>query len=206
MTERKLIVATTNRGKWEEIRSLLRPYPISALSLRDLPAKDVHRETGQTFAENARGKALYYDRGPDTLTLGEDSGLEIDALDNRPGLFSARFAGPDASDEDNIQKVLQLMKGVPNAGRSARFVSCLALAENGRIIKEFLGMVNGYILRSRRGESGFGYDPIFFYPPLNKTFAELEPEEKNAVSHRGQALRALLSYLAPVVEEVKEGL
>ncbi|MCJ7680883.1 MAG: RdgB/HAM1 family non-canonical purine NTP pyrophosphatase [Candidatus Aminicenantes bacterium] len=202
MNERRLIVATTNRGKWEEIRSLLQQCPISVLSLRDLPATEIHRETGQTFAENARGKAVYYDGGPDTLTLGEDSGLEIEALNNRPGLFSARFAGPDASDEDNIQKVLQLMKGIPNAERSARFVSCLALAENGRIIREFRGVAKGQILRRRKGKSGFGYDPIFFYPPLNKTFAELGLEEKNAVSHRGQALRALLSYLTPVVEDV----
>jgi len=196
LDEHRLLIATTNRGKQEEIQALLCPYPITVLSLRDFPKISTYPETGQSFAENARGKALYYSGGPETFTLGEDSGLEITALNNRPGVFSARFAGSDASDEQNIKKVLRLMKDVSDDKRTARFVSFMALAKNGKIIREFQGIADGYILRNKRGTFGFGYDPIFFYPPLNKSFAEMDPAEKNTISHRGQALRALLSYLA----------
>lgn len=145
--------------------------------------------------ENARGKGLFYSQYCEELTLAEDSGLAIDHLNGAPGVFSARFAGPEATDEENLQKALFLLKGVPWEKRTARFVSCMVLCEKGNIIKEINEHVEGFIATKKRGNKGFGYDPIFFYPPLNKTFAELITEEKNAVSHRGRALTQLSLFL-----------
>lgn len=145
--------------------------------------------------ENARGKGLFYSQYCEDLTLAEDSGLIIDHLDGAPGVFSSRFAGPEATDEENLQKALFLLEGLSWEKRSARFVSCMVLCEKGTIIKEIQENVEGFITTKKRGSNGFGYDPIFFYPPLNKTFAELLPEEKNMVSHRGRALTRLSSFL-----------
>lgn len=156
---------------------------------------DPFPETGRTFLENARGKSLFYSKNREELTLGEDSGLEIDALDGAPGVFSARFAGPQATDDANIAKVLRLLRGVPRGKRSGRFVSSLVLSRKGRVIREFQASVEGVILEARRGSGGFGYDPVFFHPPSRSTFAELPPEEKNRISHRGQVLRLLRDFL-----------
>jgi XTP/dITP diphosphohydrolase len=166
------------------------------VSLADLnEIREPYPETGSTFLDNARGKSLFYGRGFGGYTLGEDSGLEIDALEGAPGVYSARFAGPQATDETNIAKVLRLMQGIPREKRSARFVSSLVLSRGGRVIREFQDRVEGEILEACRGSGGFGYDPLFHHPPSGRTFAELAPEEKNRVSHRGRVLRRLRRFL-----------
>ena len=195
MTKKKLLLATTNPGKIKELKSHLTGLSYQILSLRDLDLNMVYPETGHTFIENARGKGLFYSQYCEGLTLAEDSGLVIDHLDGAPGVFSSRFAGPEATDEENIQKALFLLEGQPWEKRNARFVSCMVLCEKGTIIKEIEENVEGIITTKKRGNDGFGYDPIFYYPPLNKTFAELLPEEKNAMSHRGRALNRLSSFL-----------
>jgi XTP/dITP diphosphohydrolase len=195
LTKKKLLLATTNPGKIKELKSHLTGLSFQILSLQDLDLNTVYSETGHTFMENARGKGLFYSQYCEDLTLAEDSGLVIDHLNGAPGVFSSRFAGPEATDEENLQKALVLLEGLPREKRNARFVSCMVLCEKGTIIKEIEENVEGFITTKKRGSAGFGYDPIFFYPPLNKTFAELMPEEKNVVSHRGRALTRLGSFL-----------
>ncbi|MGB8952206.1 MAG: RdgB/HAM1 family non-canonical purine NTP pyrophosphatase [Candidatus Aminicenantales bacterium] len=191
----KLLLATTNAGKAKEIQSYLEDLPIEILTLKEIRIESVHPEEGKTFLENARGKSLFYSLQSRYLTLAEDSGLEVNRLNGAPGVFSARFSGPKATDKKNNQKVLSLMKGVPFPERRARFVCCLVLCQKGKIIKEITGNARGYIAGQEKGTHGFGYDPIFFYPPLNKTFAELPPQEKNKVSHRGRALKKIKAFL-----------
>lgn len=192
---RKLLVATFNQGKSREITTYLHGLPIQVASLQELPPAEPFEETGHTFMENARGKSLYYSQFWDDLTLGEDSGLEIDALDGAPGVYSARFSGPQANDTKNIKKVLKLMQHVPMERRKAGFVSCMVLSHRNQVIQEIKAEVRGFVAEKAQGQGGFGYDPIFFYPALNKTFAELLPEEKNQVSHRGKALHQLIQFL-----------
>lgn len=194
MSRERILLATTNRGKVREIKKFLADLPIEIVGLRDLGIRTTFRERGKTFRENARGKSLFYSRKSKILTLAEDSGLEVHQLDGAPGIYSARFSGRGANDEKNLQKVLQLLESVPAGKRKATFVSCLALAKDGRTIREIRGEVKGRIDRGKKGRFGFGYDPIFYYPPLRKNFAELRPAEKNRVSHRGRALRKLRSY------------
>jgi XTP/dITP diphosphohydrolase len=191
----KILLATTNRGKAREIEKYLSDLDIRLLCLRDLKIRKAYPEKGMTFRENARGKSTFYSQQSGFLTLAEDSGLEIDRLNGAPGVHSARFSSPGATDEKNIRKVLRLMKGVPFGQRKARFVSCLVLSCGGDVEKEVVGEVRGYIALAKKGSHGFGYDPIFYYPPLAKMFAELEPEEKNKVSHRGRALRKMKAFL-----------
>ncbi|MBN1271998.1 MAG: RdgB/HAM1 family non-canonical purine NTP pyrophosphatase [Candidatus Aminicenantes bacterium] len=195
MTEKGILVATTNPGKIKEIAQYLKNLPVTFVSLSQLQPKKMYTETGKTFQENARGKSLFYSRLWPGLTLAEDSGLEIDYLGGAPGVFSARFSEPRATDEKNIQKTLALMKNVPENKRSARFVSCLVLSKKGKIITEIQDCIEGVILREKRGKGGFGYDPIFFFPPLGKTFAEIDPKTKNRVSHRGRTLKKLGVFL-----------
>lgn len=195
LTEVKLLIATTNRGKAKEIKSFLENLPIVVVSLLELDSTDNYREDSASFLTNARGKSLFYGRKWEGLSLGEDSGLAIDFLQGAPGVLSARFSDPGATDEKNIAKVLRLMKGVPEEKRKARFVSCLVLSQGGKILSEIIGEVRGVIASSKRGQSGFGYDPIFYYPPLDRTFAQLSREEKNSVSHRGRALKRLRAFL-----------
>jgi XTP/dITP diphosphohydrolase len=161
------------------------------------------KEDGATFAENARKKALGYARATGLWTLADDSGLVIDALSGQPGVESARFSGANNKDRKvvdhkNIAKVLTLLKGVPKEKRMARFTCCLCLANPERILVETEGTLEGLIADREVGENGFGYDPIFFVPELNKTVAQLTTEEKNAISHRGNALRKL----KPLFEEL----
>jgi XTP/dITP diphosphohydrolase len=151
-------------------------------------------ESGKTFAENAVLKALYYSRFSEELVFADDSGLEVDALGGAPGIFSARFAGPDASDEENNRLLLEKVLG--GQPRGARFVTAIALAKAGGVITVAHGSVAGTILTEARGAGGFGYDPLFFYPPLQRSFAELSDPEKFAVSARGNATRNLLGWLA----------
>lgn len=195
MNEAALLVATTNLGKKREIEDVLLHLPQKVLSLEDLKITASFPETGATFLENAKGKSLFYSRYWEGLTLAEDSGLEIAHLDGAPGIFSARFSGPQATDKDNNDKVLRLLSGVPFEKRKARFVSFMVLSEKQTVIEQISGEVEGYVSFEEKGTFGFGYDPLFFYPPLTKTFAELLPEEKNRVSHRGQALVKLRAFL-----------
>lgn len=189
----KLLVATTNPGKLREIAGILAPAPVELVSLTDCAGIVEPEETGATFAENARLKALYYHKVTGLPSVADDSGLEIDALEGAPGVHSARWEGTDYSVK--FRKIYELLDA-RNARRSpARFVCCVALADDGRIVFESEGVVEGQIADTPRGDKGFGYDPIFFYPPLGRTTAELDLELKATVSHRGKAFAALRDYL-----------
>jgi XTP/dITP diphosphohydrolase len=153
-------------------------------------------ETGATFLENAKLKAEAFSRRTDLPVLADDSGLEVDALEGRPGVLSARFGGPQLSDAARSKAVLKGLVDVPEERRTARFQCVLAVARGGRTLATFEGRVEGRILRELRGKNGFGYDPIFLHPETGRTFAEMAPEEKEAVSHRGRALAALGQALA----------
>ncbi len=193
----EITLATTNRGKLNELRKMLQGYSVILRSLDDFGSLDDFEETGDTFAENARQKALHYSKLLNRLVLADDSGLQVDALGGAPGVRSARFAGVEGADRDqaNNQKLLELLAEVPSQKRTARFCCSLCLASPAEIIMEVEGFFEGAIISTPRGENGFGYDPVFFLPDRNKTVAELTNEEKNAISHRGQALGELLSRL-----------
>jgi XTP/dITP diphosphohydrolase len=192
---KRLVLATSNPGKLREIRRYLERLPAEFLSLQDIGADEDVEEKGETFLENARLKSFAYSSLSEFLTLAEDSGLEIEHLGGAPGVLSARFSDPGATDERNIQKVLRLLKGVPWSERKARFVCQLVLAQKGRILKEYRGQVRGTIALEKNGDLGFGYDPIFFYGPFGRTFGQVPPEQKNMVSHRGRALKKMSLYL-----------
>ena len=198
MTERRLLLATTNPGKIREFRALLKGLPLRVVGLEDVCPGLSFRERGRTFAENARGKSLFFSRKWDGLTLAEDSGLEVEALDGAPGVVSARFARPKPTDEKNNRKVLRLLSGVPERARRARYVCVLVLSLRGRVIKEVRGEVRGRIAVEPRGTGGFGYDPLFCYPRLRRTFAEIPPEVKNGISHRGRAVRKMREFLEKI--------
>ena len=200
----KLLIATTNAGKVREIGLLLEGLPYEVVGLPDLadvpPPVD---ETGTTFTANAILKSEYYFAHTGLLSLADDSGLEVDALGGAPGIYSARFAGEDATDEDRVVKLLSLLQTVPDEKRTARFVCSIAVT--GQINGEqqtrvFAGYADGLIAREPRGTGGFGYDPVFFDPELGRTFAELRRAEKSARSHRGKALAAAKSWLESLRE------
>jgi XTP/dITP diphosphohydrolase len=192
-----LVVATRNSGKLREFRSLLLPLGNTILGLTDLSLDEEFEESGNTFAENARLKAMGYSRRTHLLVLADDSGLEVEALGGRPGIHSARYAGPGASDSDRVQKLLMELEKAGGA-RQARFVCALALAQEGVLVRESEGACRGTILSEPRGANGFGYDPIFLFPELGKTFAELSAVEKNLHSHRARAVASLLRQLQEV--------
>lgn len=196
LNKEKLLLATTNQGKAREIKSFLKDLPLLIFSLQDARMSESFSEKGKTFEENARGKSLFYGTDWDGLTLVEDSGLEVEALNGAPGVLSARFSGSQATDDKNNQKVLELMNGIPFEQRKAQFVSCMVLSQRKKIIHEIKETVEGFIALQERGSYGFGYDPLFYYSPLEKTFAELLPEEKNKVSHRGRALKKMREFLS----------
>jgi XTP/dITP diphosphohydrolase len=196
MTVPRLLLATTNPGKIREIRALLDGLALDLVGLGDVPAVEPPEETGITFAENARLKASYYARATGLPAVAEDSGLEVDALGGAPGVNSARYGGPDAS---YARKFELLHEGLRSAGLEtspARFVCALALADQSTVVFEARGVVEGHIAPAPAGDGGFGYDPIFFYPPYGCTLAQASAEQKSAVSHRGQAFRALRAYLS----------
>ena len=195
MTDPRLLLATTNAGKIREIRRSLKGLGLAVVGLDKAQPGLAPRERGKTFSANARSKALYYSRTWGGLTLAEDSGLEVEALGGAPGVRSARFSAPRPSDEKNNRKVLALLGDRPASGRRARFVCVIALARRGRLLGEFRGQVRGRIGFAPRGVNGFGYDPLFYYGPFRRTFAELSLAEKSSVSHRGRALRKLRSFL-----------
>jgi XTP/dITP diphosphohydrolase len=191
-----IYACSSNRAKLEELvlagrESGLADLKIEPLpGLTQIPAPD---ENGRTFEENAKIKAEFYSSLTEEFVLADDSGLEVAALDGAPGIYSARYAGPNATDADNNVLLLRRLENQDH--RAARFVCAVALARAGRVCTTVRGTVEGEILGQPRGNRGFGYDPLFFYPPLGRTFAELSRNEKFAVSHRGQALRRLFTYL-----------
>lgn len=205
MTEKSLLLATTNQGKIRELKARLNTLPLDIYSLGEIHLTQIFPEEGETFLDNARGKSLFYSQGGEYLTLAEDSGLEIDYLHGAPGVYSSRFSGPEATDEANLQKVLRLLNGVPPQKRKAHFVSCMVLSLKGHVVTEIQEYVHGSIALEKKGSGGFGYDPIFFYPPLRKTFAELSSVEKNAISHRGRAMDKLYRFLLAYLKEKQPG-
>jgi XTP/dITP diphosphohydrolase len=194
----RLLIATTNPNKVREIRQLLDGLPVDLVTLAEWPRVTAPEETGVTFEENARAKALYYAAATGELTVAEDSGLAIDALDGAPGVESARFGGVDTSYPDKFQLIYDALRAkdiaVHSGNAAARFVCAVALAQGDRVLFETRGTVEGRIAPDPRGDGGFGYDPIFFYPPYGQTLAEAG-DRKAAVSHRGEAFRALAAFL-----------
>jgi XTP/dITP diphosphohydrolase len=188
----KLYCATTNPGKLREFQEALRGS-IQVEPLPGLASIAPPEETGVTFEENAVQKALYYSKYCDGYLFVDDSGLEVDALGGAPGVYSARFAGPDATDAANNQLLMDRTRGVSD--RTARFVCVVALAESGRLLRTFRGEVEGRLLDAPRGANGFGYDPLFFYPPFGSSFGEAPLERKMDVSHRAQAIHKMRVYL-----------
>jgi XTP/dITP diphosphohydrolase len=190
----KLVVATTNPGKLREIDGILSGVPgLELIPLQQLPSIEEPEETGATFAENARLKALYYARATGLPSVADDSGLEIEALDNAPGVHSARWHGTDYAVK--FQRIYELLHERGAAGSPARFVCHVALADSTGVVFESRGIVSGEIAPVPRGTNGFGYDPIFYYPPFGCTLAELDLERKATVSHRGHAFAALRQHL-----------
>jgi XTP/dITP diphosphohydrolase len=201
-----ILIATSNAGKFAELAAML-DEGVSWVSLRDFPNITPVEEDGETFAENARKKARSYAKQTGLLTLADDSGLVVDALGGEPGVKSARFAESSPQrhedmkktrkeiDRRNFEKVLKLLKDVPKEKRTARFVCHLCLANPEKALIETEGKLEGLMIDKPTGENGFGYDPVFFVPSLNKTVAQLQDSQKNAISHRGQAVRKLKPIL-----------
>lgn len=190
MTE-QVIIATKNKGKAKEFEQLFAPLGVEVLTLLDLRDVPDIEETGTTFEENAILKAEAIAQITDSYVIADDSGLIIDALDGRPGVFSARYAGDDHDDEANIDKVLLEMEGIPEPERKARFYCALALAKANAETMTVAGTCEGLIMKARKGTEGFGYDPIFYVPSEKRTMAQLPPEKKNEISHRSDALKKL---------------
>jgi XTP/dITP diphosphohydrolase len=210
-----LYLASFNPGKLREFGAAAAARGISVEPLPGIESLPACLEDGRTFEENARKKALHFSAYVSGPVFADDSGICVDALGGAPGVVSARFAGPDATDEENNHRLLEELRRVdeelrraetmiegisaaqyPPIRRTAHYVCIIALAQSGRILCLTEGRANGVILDSPHGTGGFGYDPYFFYAPLGKTFAELKPEEKFAVSHRGEAFRKLLDFLS----------
>jgi len=192
---RELLLATTNYHKLEEYRAIFSGLSFHFLSLHDIHLDLDVEEIGTTFAENAELKALTYARASGMLTLADDSGLEIDALGGAPGIYSARFAGKETSYEERFRLLLEQLKGLTRERRTARFRCAIALAEPSGYHQTVEGTLEGLIADTPRGQYGFGYDPIFFIPELGKTSAELTPEHKNRISHRGRAAQLAAALL-----------
>jgi XTP/dITP diphosphohydrolase len=190
----RLLVATTNQGKLREIRDILSGLDVQLLSLADFGQIDEPEEHGATFEENARAKARYYAHATRQLVVAEDSGLEVDALDRAPGVHSARF--PGATYAEKFANLFRMMDQRGALTSTARFVCALAVADGDGIVFEARGTVEGEITRQPRGDHGFGYDPIFYYPPLDQTLAQVDTTRKAAVSHRGRAFARLREFLA----------
>ena len=201
-----LLIATTNPGKLREISSILDGLPIRLRTLADFPGLAIAEETGSTFAENARQKALHYAALTGMKTMAEDSGFVVDALGGEPGIYSARYLREDATYQERFDDIYRRVRlaspatlserSESNGAKGAHFVCALAVAENGVVVFETTATVDGLIADRPAGPNGFGYDPVFYYPPYGRTFGEVSDDEKTAVSHRGQAMRAFRAYLA----------
>jgi XTP/dITP diphosphohydrolase len=187
---RTLLLATTNEHKVDEFRVIFQGLPFTLLSLRDIQLDMDVEETGTTFAENALLKATAYAQATNMLALADDSGLEIDALGGAPGVYSARFGGREATYKERFRLIYERLRDVAPSEYTARFRCALALAEPSGYVRVVEGTIEGVIAESAHGENGFGYDPIFLVPESGKTTAEMAPEEKNRISHRGRAAEA----------------
>lgn len=195
----QILIGTTNPDKLKEVREILRDLPVKLISPdRSAPLPDVI-EDGQTFGENAVKKAVEWAKATGYWTMADDSGLEVDALGGEPGVRSARYAGEDASYEDNNLKLLKALEGVPAGRRTARFRCAVALARPEGFLLVVEGECDGLVTEEPRGRHGFGYDPVFYVPEYAKTFAELGPEIKNRISHRTRALRKFREKLMAFV-------
>lgn len=192
---KRLVIASNNEGKIKEIKRVLASFPVEVLSLRDMGLDIDVEEDGLTFEDNAKKKSveiykeLIRRNESNFIVMSDDSGLEVDYLDGEPGVFSARYAGEHGNDKKNNEKLLLNLAGVSDDNRKARFVCQLAIINDKNEYRTVRGTVDGYILEEEKGNGGFGYDPLFFYKPLNKSFGELTMEEKNEISHRGVALQ-----------------
>ena len=199
----KLLLATNNHGKVKEYRVLLADLPLTLVTPGDEGLEGQPEETGATFEENALLKARHYARASGLLSLADDSGLEVDALGDEPGVHSARYAGEGATDADRVTLLLSRLNGVAQEQRAARFRCVVALAWPEGAAETFHGSCEGQIAVGPRGENGFGYDAVFYVPELGKTFAELEPEVKNQRSHRAEAARKAAERLRKVVDAAR---
>jgi len=198
---REVVIATRNEGKLREIKDILAPWGFNILSLKDFPWIREIIEDGSTFAENAAKKAREVARQTGRLAIADDSGLVVDALQGKPGVFSSRYGGEKATDEQKFQKLLAEMSGIPEGKRQAAFVCTLAVATPLGEVELLEGRCRGQIAFAPRGKHGFGYDPIFFLPELGKTMAELDPEVKNRISHRARALEKLKELLPTILKQ-----
>ncbi|MFX3674558.1 MAG: XTP/dITP diphosphatase [Paenisporosarcina sp.] len=192
---KNIIVATKNKGKAKDFEAIFHPFGYNVLTLHDVANDMEIEETGNTFEENAVLKAEALAERLQMFVIADDSGLAIDALNGAPGVFSARYAGEAKSDEANMDKVLEELSEVEDKNRTARFCCALALAGPNMETKTVFGSCEGIIAREKIGMNGFGYDPIFFIPTIGKMMAELTPEEKGAISHRGKAIKNIESEL-----------
>ena len=192
---REIVVATKNQGKMREIKNLLEDLGFHVTSLADYPDAPNIVEDGKTFAQNAIKKAVTIAFYTKKLVMGEDSGIEIKALQNRPGIYSARYAGENATDKKNNLKLLRELKKIPWAKRQARYRCFIALADTKGFLKVVAGSCSGFIEKRHRGKNGFGYDPLFFIPRYQKTFGELDPAIKAQISHRARALKKVKKVL-----------
>lgn len=193
----QLLIATTNRGKQRELEELLANWPVDAVFPQELGIELVVEETGSSFAEIAAHKALAFAQAGNVLALADDSGLEVDALDGVPGIYTARYAGPGASDRDRYLKLLAELRDVPVAQRTARFRCAVALARPTGEIAVAEGTCEGVIDVEPKGVNGFGYDPIFYLPEYGCTMAQVGNEVKNRISHRARAIQAARALLDP---------
>ncbi|MCB1024213.1 MAG: RdgB/HAM1 family non-canonical purine NTP pyrophosphatase [Acidobacteria bacterium] len=192
----KIVLATTNKGKISEVTKMLRGLPFEIMSLSDFDTTEVI-ETGKSFRENSELKASSYAAQTKHWTIADDSGLEVYALDNAPGIFSARFAGESASDQENTRKLLEALSGIDDDNRSARFVCSISIANNfGEIQYSATGICSGLIAKNARGLNGFGYDPVFIPEGFEKTFGELDHSVKQEISHRSKALKQIITFLS----------
>jgi XTP/dITP diphosphohydrolase len=196
MPPAELVLASQNPGKLAEMRVLLGDLPFRVLGAGELGIREAPEETGRTFLENAALKARHYSRLAGLLAVADDSGLSVDVLDGNPGLYSSRFGGDGASDQDRNRLLLEKLAGVPTEKRGAHFTSAVAVARGDDVVFEVVESVHGLIADEPRGGNGFGYDPLFFYPPFGRTFGEVPRAEKDRVSHRGKAFARLREFLA----------
>jgi XTP/dITP diphosphohydrolase len=192
----RIFLASSNPGKLREYAELAGGSPVELSLIPQFAEFPAFEESAPTFAENAVGKALHYSQFTKETVLADDSGLVVPALGGEPGVRSARYAGPDATDSERVQKLLRAMDSKDGEDRCARFICAIAIALRGRALAVVSDSAEGVLTREPRGKNGFGYDPVFFFTELGRTYAEISPEEKNRLSHRGKAFRRVLGLLA----------